>query len=81
MNDTAIADRVIAQGRALVRAVETLEEIEPTWRFEPLLTRLLLEMYRRKLRGIIEAVPDWAKATILGASSGDKPMVLWVDKN
>jgi hypothetical protein len=30
MTDTAVADRVITQGRALVRAVEALGEIEPS---------------------------------------------------
>ena len=69
-------DRAIAQGRALVRAIEALGEVEPSSWFE----RLLLAGYRRRLRGIIDAVPDWAKATILGVSAGDKSAVLWGDE-
>jgi hypothetical protein len=79
MTDAAFTDRVTAQGRALVRAIEALREIEPSGWFERALARLLLAGYRRRLRGILAVVPDWTKAAILGVSSGDKSMVLWED--
>lgn len=81
MVDTDLVDRVIRQGRALVRAIEGLSEIEPSGWFERALVRLLLAGYRRRLRGIVDAVPEWAKAKILGASAGDESMVLWVDED
>ena len=40
MTDTAVADRVISQGRALVRAIEALAGIEPSSWFERALVRL-----------------------------------------
>ena len=41
MVDPALTDHLIAQGRALVRAVEALSIIEPAGPFERLLARLL----------------------------------------
>ena len=32
--------------------------------------RLLLYVYKRRLRGIVEAAPDWVSEEILGASEG-----------
>ena len=75
MTDSPVTDRVISQGRALVRAIEAIGEIEPSGWFERALARLLLAAYRRRLRGIVEAVPDWAKAKILGAP----PAIRWTD--
>jgi len=80
MTDASATDRAISQGRALVRAIEALGEIEPSGWFERALVRLLLAGYRRRLCGIVEAVPASAQATILGMGSGDKPMMLWVDE-
>lgn len=78
MSDSAVTDRVIRQGRALIRAIEGLSEIEPSGWFERVQVRLLLAAYRRRLRGIIDVVPGWVRAEILGVSSGDKT-VLWKD--
>lgn len=45
------ADRIIAQGRALVHAIESLTTIEPTGPLERLLTGLLLSAYERQYLG------------------------------
>lgn len=81
MTDAIVTDRIIAQGRTLVRAAEALGEIEPSGLLERTLTRLLLAVYKRRLRGILDAVPDWAKTKILNTALGDKPMSLWADKD
>jgi len=47
------ADRIIAQGRALVRAIESLATIEPTGPFERALSRLLSSAYSRRLRSSV----------------------------
>jgi hypothetical protein len=57
MIDPAPTDRIIAQGRALVRAIEALGTIEPTGPFERALARLLMAAYKRRLRAIVKVVP------------------------
>ena len=47
-----LTSRIIAQGRALVRAIEALGTIEPTGPFERALARLLIAAYKRRLRAI-----------------------------
>jgi hypothetical protein len=49
-----LTDRIIAQGRALVRAIEALGTIEPTGPTERVLAGLLLAGYKRRLRVIIQ---------------------------
>jgi hypothetical protein len=75
MTDAAVTDHVIAQGRALIHAIEALGEIEPSGWFERMLARLLLAAYQRRLHGILGAVPDWVKAKILDAP----PAIRWTD--
>ena len=58
-NDPALTDRIITPGRALVRAIKALGAIEPTNRLEQQLARLLLYVYKRRLRAIGEAPPAW----------------------
>jgi hypothetical protein len=41
-NDLDLTNRIIAPGRALVRAIETLGTIQPSGPFERALARLLL---------------------------------------
>ena len=55
--DPAATDRIIAQGRALVRAIEGLGEIDPTGPVERTMAGLLLRVYKRWLRGLVEASP------------------------
>ena len=47
-------DQIIAQGRALVQAIEAMDIITPTSRFEHWQTRLLQTAYKHRLRGLIE---------------------------
>jgi len=63
-----LTDRIIAQGRALVRAIEALGTIEPAGSIERALARLLLAGYKRRLRGIVGVVPAWVTEEILSAS-------------
>jgi hypothetical protein len=76
-------DRIIAQGRALVRATEALGTIEPTNRLEHKRAGLLLYLYKHRLRGIVEAAPAWVSEEILSASehTGDDRAVLWMSEN
>ncbi|MBD3309542.1 hypothetical protein GF348_24395 [candidate division KSB3 bacterium] len=50
-----LTDRIIRQGRALVRAIESLTTIDP---FERAIAGLLVAAYKRRLRGIVELVPN-----------------------
>ncbi len=63
-------DRIIAQGQALVRAIEALDVIEPTGPLERLLVGLLQASYKRRLRSIVGNAPAWVSEMILSASSG-----------
>ena len=54
MNNTDLTDRIIAQGRALMHAIETVGTIiEPSGPFERALVGLLMAAYQRTLRGIV----------------------------
>ena len=48
MTDPELTDHIIAQGRALVRAIEALGTIELTGPLERLLAGLLLSAYERR---------------------------------
>ena len=82
-NDLSFTDRIISQARPLVRAIEALGTIEPTNRLERKLARLLLYVYKRRLRGIVEAAPAWVSEEILSASEhiGDQRAALWMSDN
>jgi hypothetical protein len=76
-------DRIIEQGKALVRAIEALETIEPTGPIERVQAWFLLQAYRRRLRAIVEAAPDWVVEEIVSASQHieeGRPAV-WLSKN
>jgi hypothetical protein len=68
MTTPALTDRILRQGKALVRAVDALGTVEPDDPFERALTRLLLAAYKRRLQGTVEAVPAWVSEQILSAS-------------
>jgi len=78
-----LTDRLISQGRALVRAIEALGTIEPTGPFERALAELLMAAYKRRLRVIVKVAPAWVSGEILSASEriGDKRAVLWMSEN
>jgi hypothetical protein len=49
-----ITEKILQQGKALVRAIEALGTIEPTRPVEKAMVWLLLQAYRQRLRGIVE---------------------------
>jgi len=79
LNHHVHTDRVIAQGRA----VEALGTIEPAGPFERTLAGLLQAAYKRRLRAIVEAAPEWVSEEVLSASEhvGDDRAVLWMSEN
>jgi hypothetical protein len=68
MDDPDHADRIIEQGKALVRAIEALGTIEPNGPIERAIAGLLLAAYKRRLRGIVKAAPAWVAEEIPSAS-------------
>jgi hypothetical protein len=83
VSTTEAADRVITQGRALVRAIEVVSTIEATRPFERAIASLLLTAYKRRLRAAIAVAPAWMGERILSASeaiSEDRPAV-WMSDN
>ena len=63
------AGRVITQGRALVRAIEDPETIEPSAWLERFLAHVLRAPYKRRPRAIVGAATTWMGDRILGASA------------
>jgi hypothetical protein len=53
MADPDLADYIIAQGKALMCAIESLGTIEPSGPLDHLLSHLLLAAYRRRLRSVV----------------------------
>jgi hypothetical protein len=83
MTDPTHTDHIIAQGRALVRAIEALSTIEPSGRFERWQARMLQTAYKERLSAIVASVPEWAAEEILSVSEHipeDRP-VTWFSKN
>jgi hypothetical protein len=85
MTDPTPTDRILRQGRDLVRAIEALDTIEPTGPFERALARLLMAVHKRRLWTVVMVVPAWASEEILSASEriGDRRRVrgsetLWI---
>lgn len=58
MTDPELTDRIIAQGRALVRAIEGIAAIEPAGPIERAIAGLLPAAHKRRLRTIVEVAPD-----------------------
>ncbi len=83
MTEPTHTDRIIEQGRALVRAIEALDIIEPTGPIERFLVWFLQSAYKHRLRAIVKAAPSWVTEEILSASQriGEDRTVLWMSKN
>ena len=83
MDDPDHTDRIIEQGKALVRAIEALGMIESSGPFERTIAGLLLAAYKRRLRRIVKVAPGWVSEEILSASEhiGDDRAVLWMSEN
>jgi hypothetical protein len=60
-------ERILEQGKALVRAIEALETIEPTGPIERTMAALLLQAYRYRLRAVVVAAPVWLAEEALSA--------------
>ncbi len=77
MTDPTHTERITAQGKALVRAIEALGIIERA------LVGLLQAAYKRRLRGIVEVAPSWVTEEILSTSEriGSDRTVLWFGRN
>jgi hypothetical protein len=82
MTDPDLTDRIIAQGKALVRAIEALGTIEPSSLIVRALARLLLAGYKR-LRAIMAAAPAWVSEEIPSASEriGNQRAALLIGQN
>ena len=74
MTNPDLTDRIILQGRALVRAIEALGTIQPSGPFERALARL---------RPTVAAAPSCVGGEILSASEAirDKRPALWLTDN
>jgi hypothetical protein len=72
-----LTDRIITQGRALVRAIEALGTIEPTGPFERALACLLMAASKRRLRAIVVAMPTWVSEEMLSTSECRKAAPLF----
>jgi hypothetical protein len=62
---------------------ECLSPFETTNCLERHLARLLPHIYKRRLRGIVEAAPSWVTEEILSASEriGDRRAALWMSES
>ncbi len=68
MNSPEPTDRLIAQGHALVRAIEALGTTEMSNPFERALAEFFQAACERRLMEIVEAAPSWVAEEILSAS-------------
>jgi len=77
MNPT---EQILEQDKALVRAIEALETIEPSAPIEQAMVSLLLQTYRCRLRGIVATAPAWVAEKILSASQriGNDELAVWL---
>jgi hypothetical protein len=82
-SDPIHTDRIIAQGKALVRAIEALDTIEPSGWFERWQMRLLQTAYKERLRAVVAAVPDWVAEGMLSTSEriGEDRRAVWSGEN
>jgi hypothetical protein len=83
MSESDHTNRIIRQGRAFVKAIEGLSEVDPTGLVERLMIRMLLDSYKQRLDALVTALPAWAVEEILSAGErvGDDGAVLWMDNN
>ena len=63
-NDPTHTDRIPAQGKALVRAIEAPGRNEPSGWFERWQMRLLQVACKQRLRAIVATLIDWVEEEI-----------------
>jgi hypothetical protein len=73
MTNVELIDRIILQGRALVRAIEALGTIQPSGPFERALARLPMAAYKRRLRGVVAVARLWVVEEILNSMPQEAP--------
>jgi hypothetical protein len=67
-NDPTHTDRIIAQGKALVRTIKALGTFEPSGPLERWQVRLLQPAYNQRLQATVATVPDWVAEESLSTS-------------
>jgi hypothetical protein len=72
MSESDHTNRIIRQGRALVKAIQGLSEVDPTDPVERPMIRMLLDCYKQRLQAITAALPAWAVEKILVQASTAK---------
>ncbi len=77
MTDPALTDRILRQGKALVRAIEALGTIEPSGPVERAVARVLMTASKQQLRGIVEAAPAWVSKEYQTPASASGPGAWW----
>jgi len=68
MNSPELTDGIIAQGHALVRAIDAIDTIELGDPFARAMAELFQAAYERRLMEIVEAAPVWVAEELLSAS-------------
>jgi hypothetical protein len=74
-----VTERVLEQGKALVRGIEALETIGDDGPIERVQAWFLIQAHKRRLRAIVGSVPAWVAEEILSASErvgSERPAVL-----
>jgi hypothetical protein len=76
-------DHVLEQVNGLMHTIKAVETIEPTGPIERVQARFLLQAYRRRLRAIVAAAPDWVVEEILSASQhiDEGRSAVWLSDN
>jgi hypothetical protein len=76
-------ERILQQGKALVGAIEALDTIEPTGPIERVQAWFLIKAYKRRLRAIVAAAPEWVAEEILSASQhiDERRPAVWLSDN
>ncbi|MFW6126337.1 MAG: hypothetical protein ACOC58_04450 [Chloroflexota bacterium] len=82
MAEGETTERILRQGKALVRAIEALETIQKSGPLERALVWFVLEANRHRLREIIKAAPSWMGEEILSASQvvGSSRAAVWLSE-
>lgn len=68
LNEIEPPNPIVAQGRALVRAIEALDAIVPSGRLERYFARLLTSIYKHRLRQTLRLAPVWISEEIMSVS-------------
>lgn len=76
-------EKMLAQGKALFRAIEALETIDAVQRDERQTASRLVETYRRGLREIVASALAWVSEEIVSANQriDDGRWLLWMSDN